>query len=123
MGIILLTIFRCFTFFIYFLCFYIYIVCWTALVKGIRAGSYKYLPFAVFNILVTFMIIYVIEFYSNEIQYISNMSLAKLNYQSNTSIFLAKLLLAGCIAFKDYFAVKNNFVCLYLIVALIIIFF
>jgi hypothetical protein len=60
-----LNIFRIFTFFIYFLCFYIYMISWTALIKGIRGSVYKYLPFALFNIIVTFIIIFLIEFYFN----------------------------------------------------------
>lgn len=60
-----LNIFRVFTFFIYVLSFYMFIISWTALIKGIRGGVYKYLPFAVLNIVLTFTIIFIIEFYFN----------------------------------------------------------
>lgn len=55
-----LGLFRIWTFVIYFLSFYIYFITCTALIKGIRASSYKYLPVSIANIIGTFVVIFLI---------------------------------------------------------------
>ena len=61
----LISVLRAFTLIIYLLSFYFYLIAGTALIKDLRASIYKYIPFAVFNLILTFIIIFVIENYSN----------------------------------------------------------
>lgn len=56
----LISILRAFTLIIYFFSFYFYLIAGTALIKDFRANIYKYVPFAIINLVLTFIIIFVI---------------------------------------------------------------
>lgn len=61
----LISVLRTFTFIIYFFSFYFYLIAGTAFIKDIRTNIYKYIPFAIINLILTFIIVFVIETYSN----------------------------------------------------------
>lgn len=61
----LISLLRAFTLIIYFFSFYFNLIAGTALIKDIMAKIYKYFPFAVFNLIITFIITFFIEAFSN----------------------------------------------------------